>query len=904
MKKKLLTLLMVMCILTTLNHHVPVLANEENATVGLNNHAGFIETLWGNNIAEVAADSISYELGTKFQTTVNGYARAIRLFVVEGESGLHIARIWDNSTNKVVGGPYTINFYGLRGWCSYELPVPVKLKAKTNYTISVSTGTDANKSYAKIENILKIGGNNQKHLSYDKGAGVYSTTLGSCPNKVKDNTNYFRDIEFMPEVYDGKRDPWLWPFAQDSIWNTPIGSNARYSPAGFGEELMYNIDEEPLFKLDKKYPTRPIYIPFSWELRAKGTNDPQGFMEIPDDFYMPDATSDSTPNYCSAFLQRDGRTIVQLNPLTRVEKAGPVYGWRAPDQDIYGQGLYGGHGGSLLSSIGGSIRKGELIGNEPIKHALKINVWGGKYLHYDKKSKTPGYVWPAARADSGADEIYGGVNPKVTMGSLVAIPRSLNPEDLGITKEPIKKIFKALQDYGAYIVDDTYWSCFAIDAEMGVDQEVNDKYGYGFSSATWDKQDGMYDEMTKLLKAIYVVENNTPNNKGGGGVPVAPLAPVFKENPVIDKTAPSWDRSKVVKVITKTVNSVKIEWPKAKDNVKVTGYNIYEDGKWIAWTHTQTSKNITELMVGSNPLKPNTTYTFTVKAVDLAGNESQPTTPLKVKTLPDTTPPTIPTGLTAKYFDDTSVDLKWSASDDDVGVASYSIYNGTKLVGSTSGETTEFTLEGLKAKAQCSLSVKAKDATGNESKGSSALKIVTEGTPLYKENFSSGEANGWDMEYGTTQNKELELSDWDIHYASAIYQNLILNKSYTYSVVASSEGEDVGNKIMLFFNYKDKENTYYLEISGGTKALLKKVINGVESTIATYSDGEDSDFTGKLWYHINYKEGGIITIKVVNDTKTIVLFNEIKDTSFSTGMIGVGMKDNVAVFDNIKIVLQ
>ena len=55
------------------------------------------------------------------------------------------------------------------------------------------------------------------------------------------------------------RDPWLWPFAQDSIWNTPIGSNAVYAPANFEPNATLGGDNVYLLQLDNANPARPVY---------------------------------------------------------------------------------------------------------------------------------------------------------------------------------------------------------------------------------------------------------------------------------------------------------------------------------------------------------------------------------------------------------------------------------------------------------------------------------------------------------------------------------------------------------------------------------------------------------------------------------------------------------------------
>ena len=108
-------------------------------------------------------------------------------------------------------------------------------------------------------------------------------------------------------------------------------------------------------------------------------------MIVPDAINTP--TRYYTPNNAAALLQPDGRTIIQLEPMARCIKGGPVYGYHWPKQDIdiYSQGIAGSHLGSGLSAIGGTIRKGELIGSEPIRHVLKLELWE-KYLNYNPRA--------------------------------------------------------------------------------------------------------------------------------------------------------------------------------------------------------------------------------------------------------------------------------------------------------------------------------------------------------------------------------------------------------------------------------------------------------------------------------------------------------------------------------------
>ncbi|AFY58052.1 hypothetical protein Riv7116_5685 [Rivularia sp. PCC 7116] len=319
-----------------------------------------------------------------------------------------------------------------------------------------------------------------------------------------------------------KRDKFLQPFLSTSIWNMPIGDNARYVKANIGKAKQAAADEEYFFELKDKYPYRRVYAPGAWgEGRCTGTKYMNIAIPIPDNLIIPDATKEPhhTPNNASAFLMPDGRTLVQLSPLARCQKKGSLYGWRYDNVDIYGEGIGGAHFGSGLSSIGGSIRKGELTNNKPIPHALKVVIWAKKYLHYDNKIR--GYRWPASRADDYAAKEYGGKNHAFVQGSLLAIPPKITKKSLKLQTPAGKKLFDALQNYGAYVVEDSHEDTHYFAVEKGVPDEFRKKYGYDFET----RGGKFYDDYMKLFQALHIVDNNSPNSIGGGGKSRVKLAP-------------------------------------------------------------------------------------------------------------------------------------------------------------------------------------------------------------------------------------------------------------------------------------------------------------------------------------------------------------------------------------------
>lgn len=104
--------------------------------------------------------------------------------------------------------------------------------------------------------------------------------------------------------------------------------------------------------------------------------------------------------------------------------------------------------------------------------------------------------------------------------------------------------------------------------------------------------------------------------------------------------------------------------------------------------------------------------------------------------LRDTDPPTAPTNLRVVTKTTTTVNLAWDAATDNVGVTTYTVFNGATVVGTTSGTT--YTVTGLTPNTSYTFTVKAQDPAGNISPASNAVIVTTNqvlGTP-YDETYT------------------------------------------------------------------------------------------------------------------------------------------------------------------------
>ncbi len=105
------------------------------------------------------------------------------------------------------------------------------------------------------------------------------------------------------------------------------------------------------------------------------------------------------------------------------------------------------------------------------------------------------------------------------------------------------------------------------------------------------------------------------------------------------------------------------------------------------------------------------------------GNDAAGTTPPPPPPAgSDTQKPTTPTGLAVASFSQTSAQLRWNASSDNVGVTGYGIYADGTLIGSVSG--TSASVSGFQCGRSYVVGVDARDAAGNRS-GIASVTVAT-----------------------------------------------------------------------------------------------------------------------------------------------------------------------------------
>ncbi len=132
----------------------------------------------------------------------------------------------------------------------------------------------------------------------------------------------------------------------------------------------------------------------------------------------------------------------------------------------------------------------------------------------------------------------------------------------------------------------------------------------------------------------------------------------------------------------------------------------------------------------NSTLTSNGTHTLSATARDTSGNTKASSVTVKVSNVvaPDTTAPSVPTGLVSSSITQTSATLSWTPSTDNTAVNSYRVYQGGTLIASPLSNS--YVIPGLSANTSYSFTVSAVDAAGNTSSQSSSITIRTSATPV------------------------------------------------------------------------------------------------------------------------------------------------------------------------------
>ncbi len=341
-------------------------------------------------------------------------------------------------------------------------------------------------------------------------------------------------------------EPFARPYAQDSIWNRTVPIDAQF--ADVQDSIWGDPDQVPthlgvdLVSIHYTDPTQPVV---NFRL-TRGWNFPQRSWPRGETIFRRNLSPEAGTELQ---LPSTGNALyVIINPLNGLADEG-VGAWRNAqpavavtarksgitrdklaslstdfltlydDELLHGIDVVNGDGlrgprGTGLSTLGGTVRLGEI--NTHIPHALAVMGSSRRY------SRANPFMWPASRADSFAgNPIWGylGTDVNYAMGTLLAIPPSVDVEAIEWNTPQGLVLAKNAQEFGWYIVDSGTggWgghsfkfamerNAAALDFGLTIDPQTDDME---VDSALVDAV-GLNLDVQQILTLVQAVTNNTP----------------------------------------------------------------------------------------------------------------------------------------------------------------------------------------------------------------------------------------------------------------------------------------------------------------------------------------------------------------------------------------------------------
>jgi chitodextrinase len=224
----------------------------------------------------------------------------------------------------------------------------------------------------------------------------------------------------------------------------------------------------------------------------------------------------------------------------------------------------------------------------------------------------------------------------------------------------------------------------------------------------------------------YTVEAYDSGNTGNSSLPTSPL--------IVNTAAAQQSIVAPTKLTGSASNAttISLSWT-ASTSSNVSHYYVVRSSANSPAATIATLGNVTNFT--DSPVLASTAYTYYVMAGDSSGNFSAPSNSITATTpkAPDTTPPTVPAGLTAIAVSPTQVNLSWSASTDNSGqVAGYYVFRSDKgsAVYATVTNGTSWGESNLVSSTTYTYTVKAYDASNNISAASIAASVKTPAQPI------------------------------------------------------------------------------------------------------------------------------------------------------------------------------
>ncbi|TMA38747.1 MAG: hypothetical protein E6J79_05780 [Deltaproteobacteria bacterium] len=190
-----------------------------------------------------------------------------------------------------------------------------------------------------------------------------------------------------------------------------------------------------------------------------------------------------------------------------------------------------------------------------------------------------------------------------------------------------------------------------------------------------------------------------------------------------DTTAPSVPAA--LSASAASCSQVNLGWSAATDTggSGLRGYNLYRGSAFVKLVPAPATSTT------DSPLAASTVYSYTVSAVDNAGNESGRSNTANTNTpsCPDTTAPSVPTGLSASATSCSEVNVGWAAATDTggSGLKGYNVFRNGTFLTQVLAPATSAVDQGRSPSTAYSYAVVALDNAGNQSAATPSVGATT-----------------------------------------------------------------------------------------------------------------------------------------------------------------------------------
>lgn len=211
-----------------------------------------------------------------------------------------------------------------------------------------------------------------------------------------------------------------------------------------------------------------------------------------------------------------------------------------------------------------------------------------------------------------------------------------------------------------------------------------------------------------------------------------------------------------------TTTSMSLAWSAATDNRVVASYRIARDGTTAGTVPAGSTTWTNQGLAGG------TSYTWTVRAVDGAGNVGPAATLTTTTLRPDGAPSIVP-NLTATMFP-TAARLSWGAASDDHGVTGYSVWQDGVLIATVTGYG--LTVDDLTPGTTSTWTVRARDTIGQLGTAASVQATTPQPdvtAPTSVQLTATSANHGWVTLTWTPATDEVAVTIYRIYRDGALY---------------------------------------------------------------------------------------------------------------------------------------